>query len=74
MILRHTAAALVILAMPLLHGCPTGSDDDDDSAGPDPQGPVGYWTSADGVFDEHGRQITLKGVNVPTRESTAAVR
>ncbi len=62
-LLLPSLAALVGVA-----GC--SSPGDDDSADPDPQGPVGYWTSAAGVFDEHGRQITLKGVNVPTQEST----
>jgi len=47
----------------------TAADDDDDSA---PAAPVGYWTSADGIFDEHGRQLILRGINVPTQDSEAS--
>ena len=42
-----------------------------DADGPDLPGPVGYATSADGVFDPAGRQIILRAVNFPKQDYVA---
>ncbi len=75
---------VVALAVLLVAGCPGDDDDsgeppadddatdDDDSAGDDDDALTGYTTSAEGVFDEHGRHLLLRGINVPTQDSEAA--
>jgi len=75
-------AMLLVAALTFPVGCHDEADDDsgipgddDTTAGGDddsaPAAPVGYWTSADGIFDEHGRQRLLRGINVPTQDSEA---